>query len=95
MRKLFYALPFLVFGLCVLMMEPTISRLIVVGLAWLTFLIEYRYGGESREGEELVALGVSTALVLMPLYRAVSLILAVSIFLLELAALFIKFKLKG
>ncbi|AIU70327.1 hypothetical protein TEU_08275 [Thermococcus eurythermalis] len=61
MRKLFYALPFLVFGLCVLMMEPTISRLIVVGLAWLTFLIEYRYGGESREGEELVALGVSTA----------------------------------
>ena len=61
MRKLFYALPFLVFGLCVLMMEPTISRLIVVELAWLTFLIEYRYGGESREGEELVALGVSTA----------------------------------
>lgn len=31
----------------------------------------------------------------MPLYRAISLILAVSIFLLELAALFIKFKLKG
>lgn len=95
MRKLFYALPFLVFGLCVLMMEPTISRLIVVGLAWLTFLIEYRYGGESREGEELVALGVSTAVVLMPLHRAVSLILAVSMFVLELAALFIKFKLKG
>lgn len=95
MRRLFYALPFLVFGLCVLMMEPTISRLIVVGLAWLTFLIEYRYGGESREGEELVALGVSTALVLMPLHVTVSLILAVSIFLLELAALFIKFKLKG
>lgn len=95
MRRLFYALPFLVFGLCVLMMEPTISRLIVVGLAWLTFLIEYRYGGESREGEELVALGASTAVVLMPLHPVVSLILAVSIFLLELAALFIKFKLKG
>ncbi|HDZ35903.1 MAG TPA: hypothetical protein ENH81_03180 [Thermococcus sp.] len=95
MRRLFYALPFLIFGFCALMIEPTISRLIVVGLAWLTFLIEYRYGGESREGEELVALGVSTAVVLMPLHRAVSLILAVSMFVLELAALFIKFKLKG
>lgn len=95
MRRLFYALPFLIFGFCALMIEPTIPRLIVVGLAWLTFLIEYRYGGESREGEELVALGVSTAVVLMPLHRAVSLILAVSMFVLELAALFIKFKLKG
>ena len=95
MRRLFYALPFLIFGFCALMMEPTISRLIIVGLAWLTFLIEYCYGGESREGEELVALGVSTAVVLMPLHRAVSLILAVSMFVLELAALFIKFKLKG
>ena len=95
MRRLFYALPFLIFGFCALMIEPTISRLIVVGLAWLTFLIEYRYGGESREGEELVALGVSTAVVLMPLHRAVSLILAVSMFVLELAALFIKFKLKS
>ncbi|MCD6372778.1 MAG: hypothetical protein J7L37_04435 [Thermococcus sp.] len=95
MRRLFYALPFLIFGFCALMMELTIPRLVIVGLTWLTFALEYRYGGESKEGEELVALGVSISTVLMPVHQVLSVILALFIFMLEVTALFVKFKVKA
>ncbi|NJE03212.1 hypothetical protein [Thermococcus sp. MV11] len=95
MRRLFYALPFLVLGLGLLFWEPTVARAAVVLLGWLTFALEYRYGGGSREGEELVALGVSVPLLLLPISQTLAEFLAVFMFVLELAALFVKFKLKA
>ncbi|ASJ04384.1 hypothetical protein [Thermococcus barossii] len=95
MRRLFYALPFLVFGLGLLFWEPTVARAAVVLLGWLTFALEYRYGGGSREGEELVALGVSVPLYLLLINQTLAELLAVFMFVLELAALFVKFKLKA
>ena len=95
MRRLFYALPFLVLGLGLLFWEPTVARAAVVLLGWLTFALEYRYGGGSREGEELVALGVSVPLLLMLLpsiYQTLAEFLAVFMFLLEMTVLFVKFK---
>jgi hypothetical protein len=95
MRRLFYALPFLVLGLGLLFWEPTVARAAVVLLGWLTFALEYRYGGGSREGEELVALGVSVPLLLLPISQTLAELLVVFMFVLELAALFVKFKLKA
>ncbi|WP_099210401.1 hypothetical protein [Thermococcus henrietii] len=68
MRRVLYALPFLLIGLGVLMVELTVYRLLVVGLNWLTFLIEYRCGGEGRGGE-LVAIGIATSLALSLCHR--------------------------
>ncbi len=67
MRRLYIAVPFLVYSMAYLfwMFRPVLAFFVL--LNWLTFLLEYRYGGESREGEELVAFGVSMALVLLPL----------------------------
>jgi len=89
MRRIFYALPFLLFGLCALMVELTVARLIIVGLAWLTFLIEYRYGGEGRKGE-LVAIGIATSLALLLVSPAMSKVLAVFTFLLVLSGNYLK-----
>ncbi len=67
MRRLYIAVPFLVYSLAYLfwMFRPVLAFFVL--LNWLTFLLEYLYGGESRECEELVAFGVSMALVLLPL----------------------------
>lgn len=94
MRRLLIALPFLLFGLGVLFWRLTFTRTIVVLLNWLTFALEYRYGGESREGEELVAVGVSGSSVMLPVHPTFAEAFAVFMFMLELAALFVKFKLK-
>ncbi|KUH33602.1 hypothetical protein APY94_05255 [Thermococcus celericrescens] len=92
MRRLLYALPFLLFGLGLLFWQLTFTRTIVVFLGWLTFALEYRYGGESRENDELVALGISMSIVLMPLHEAIAEILALFTFILVMTALVIKFK---
>ena len=89
MKKVLYALPFLLFGLGVLMMELTVDRLLVVGLNWLTFFIEYRYSGEGREGE-LVAIGIATSFALLPMSLAISRVLAVFTFLLVLSGNYMK-----
>ncbi|NJE30941.1 hypothetical protein E3E38_07785 [Thermococcus sp. 18S1] len=92
MRRLLYALPFLFLGLALLFWRLTPTGAMVVLLAWLTFVLEYRYGGESREGDELVALGVSISVLLLPLHEAIAEILALFIFILAMTALVIKFK---
>jgi hypothetical protein len=89
MRRVLYALPFLLIGLGVLMVELTGYRLLVVGLNWLTFLIEYRYGGEGREGE-LVAIGIATSLALLPVSPTISKVLAVFTLLLVLGGNYMK-----
>ena len=89
MRRVLYALPFLLIGLGVLMVELTVYRLLVVGLNWLTFLIEYRYGGEGRGGE-LVAIGIATSLALLPVSPAISKVLAVFTLLLVLGGNYMK-----
>ncbi|NJE60905.1 hypothetical protein E3E51_03955 [Thermococcus sp. 21S7] len=91
-RRLFYAIPFLLFGLGLLFWQLTFARAMVVLLGWLTFAMEYRYGGESREGDELVALGISMPVVLIPVHEAIAETLALFIFILVMADLFIKFK---
>ncbi|NJE10047.1 hypothetical protein [Thermococcus sp. MAR1] len=93
MRRLLIALPFLVLGLFYLFMELRMGYLMVVLLGWLTFALEYRYGGESKEGEELVAFSVSASIVIAPLHVAFAEVFAVFIFLMEVASLFAKFKL--
>ncbi|AEK72476.1 hypothetical protein GQS_02875 [Thermococcus sp. 4557] len=92
MRRLLLALPFLILGVLYLFVDFRETPLIIVALNWLTFALEYRYGGESKEGEELVALGVSMSILLLPLHEAIAEILALFIFILVMTALFIKFK---
>lgn len=91
-RSIFYALPFLLFGLGLLFWQLTFTRTIVIFLAWLTFALEYRYGGESRESDELAALGISMSIVLLPLHEAIAEILALFIFILVMTVLVIKFE---
>ncbi|GAB6102104.1 hypothetical protein JCM16138_13270 [Thermococcus atlanticus] len=93
MRRLFLALPFLILGILYLFMELRQDYLMIVTLNWLTFALEYRYGGESREGEELVAFGVSGSTVIMPVHTTFAEVFAAFMFLMEMASLFAKFKL--
>ena len=93
MRRLLIALPFLVLGLFYLFMELRMDYLMVLLLGWLTFALEYRYGGESREGEELVAFSVSASIVIAPLHMTFAEVFAAFIFMMEVASLFAKFKL--
>ncbi|NJE06244.1 hypothetical protein E3E36_08835 [Thermococcus sp. M36] len=95
MRRLFFALPFLAIGVLYLFMDLRETPLIIVTLGWLTFALEYRYGGESKDGEELIALGISMSVVLMPIHQALAELLALFMFILELTVLFVKFKLKA
>ncbi|WP_457741394.1 hypothetical protein [Thermococcus sp.] len=94
MRKLFYSLPFLFFGFGLMFWWFNFIRALVVVLGLLTFALEYRYGGESRETEELVAIGISMSNLLLPVFPTFSEVLAVFIFLLEFASLLIARRLK-
>jgi len=89
MKKVLYALPFLFFGLGVLMMELTVDRLLVVGLNWLTFFIEYRYSGEGRRGE-LIAIAIATSIALLPVSQALSQVLTAFNFLTVLGGNYLK-----
>ena len=89
MKNVLYALPFLLFGLGVLMVGLTVARLLIVGLNWLTFFTEYRYGGDGRRGE-LVAIGIATSLALLPISQAISQVLATFNFLLVLGGNYMK-----
>lgn len=90
MRRLLYALPFLLFGLVLLFVELTLEKVFVVGINCLTFVIEYRYSDGNREGDELAALGISMSLVLLPMYPSVSKLLALFMLLLVLGGLYIR-----
>jgi len=89
MKKVLYALPFLFFGLGVLMMELTVDRLLVVGLNWLTFFIEYRYSGEGRRGD-LIAIGIATSFALLLVSPAISKVLAAFNFLIALGGSYLR-----
>jgi len=95
MRRLYFAVPFLIYSLAYLfwMFRPTIAFFVI--LNWLVFLLEYSYGGESREGEELVAFGVSMALILLPLGGHITLfaeVFTVFMFVFEFFSILIKAK---
>ncbi|WP_148882434.1 hypothetical protein [Thermococcus aciditolerans] len=94
MRKLLYALPFLILATGFLMVDFRPAVIVPITLNWLTFWLEYRYGSESKEGDELIALGISMSSVLIPAHQAFAELLAFVIFVLELTALFVKFKLR-
>ncbi|WP_297499683.1 hypothetical protein [Thermococcus sp.] len=66
MRRLYWAVPFLAYPLAYLFWEFRPALAFFVALNWLVFLMEYRYGGESKESEELTVFGVSMALLLLP-----------------------------
>jgi|GEM_PF-3574236 len=93
MRRILIAVPFLIIGLAYLLMDFNEASLVTMTLNWLTFMLEYRYGGESREAEELVAFGVSGSSVLLPLHPAFAEGFAVFMFAMEMAGLFARFRL--
>ena len=95
MRRLLVAIPFLIIGLAYLSVNFQKAVFITMVLNWLTFALEYRYGGESREGEELVAIGVSGSSILLPTHPSFAEGLAVFMFVMEIAGLFAKFKLRA
>ena len=93
MRRLYWAVPFMVYSIAYLLWEfqPTIAFFLV--LDWLAFLIEYRYGGESKKGEEMTVFGVAAALVILPLGGYVTMfaeVITAFMFSLELAGAFVK-----
>ncbi|QDA31154.1 hypothetical protein FH039_05460 [Thermococcus indicus] len=94
MRRLLFALPFLLAGFLYLFMDFRETPMIILTLGWLAFALEYRYDGESTESDELVALAISMSVVLIPLHEGVAEILALFIFILVMTALFIKFKMR-
>lgn len=99
MRRLYWAIPFLLFLVAYLFGYLKISALAVTLLNWATFLLEYRYGGESKEAEELIVIGLVTSSVLITLgeelFRLLAIVEAFSLFLLELTATFLKLKLRS
>ena len=94
MRRLYWAIPFLLFLVAYLFGNLTIPALVVTLLNWATFLLEYRYGGESKEAEELIVIGLVTSSVLITfgeeLFRLLAIVEAFSLFLLEFTAAFVK-----
>lgn len=93
MRRLYYSLPFLLFATGYLLWEFRMTPAVIVLLNWLTFFMEHRYGGESKEGEELIAVGiiVSSSLWLGGgSLISIAEFLALFVFILEFTSLLIK-----
>ncbi|WP_054840477.1 hypothetical protein [Thermococcus sp. JCM 11816] len=61
MRRLYYALPFLLIATGYVLWNVRITPGIIALFNWLTFFLELRYGGESKEGEELVAMSIAVS----------------------------------
>lgn len=99
MRRLYWAVPFLLFLVAYLFGHLTLPALAVTLLNWGTFLLEYRYGGESKEAEEMVVVGLVTSSALIvfeeELFRVLAVVGAFSLFFLEFTATFFKLKLKS
>ncbi|ASJ06920.1 hypothetical protein [Thermococcus pacificus] len=99
MRRLYWAVPFRLFLAAYLFWSLTLPALVVTLLNWGTFLLEYRCGGESKEAEELVVVGLvtSSALIVLEeeLFRVLAVVEAFSLFLLEFTAAFFKLKVRG
>ncbi len=93
MRRLYWAVPFLIYDLLLLCYMFVIQNIAVALFNLLTFFLEYRYGGESKEGEELVVGGIVMSSILVPLgglFSSFAVLLAGFMFLLELTATFVK-----
>jgi hypothetical protein len=93
MRRLYYTLPFLLFATGYVLREFRETPAIIMLLNWLTFFLENSYGGESKEGEGLITVGiiVSSSLWLgRGFLVALAEFLALFIFILELTSLLIK-----
>jgi hypothetical protein len=93
MRRLYYALPFLLIATAYLVWNVRITLGVIVILNWLTFFLECRYGGESKEGEELIALGIAASSSLglgRGVFASIGKFLALFIFILELTSLIVK-----
>jgi len=93
MRKLYWAVPFLIYDAVLLFWAFVFSNVMVVLLNFLTFMLEYRYGGESKESEELVVFSIALSSLLLPLggvFSSFALLLAGFVFFLELAVVFLK-----
>ncbi|ASI99693.1 hypothetical protein [Thermococcus celer] len=92
MRRLFVSLAFLLPGTFYIAVNFRPDYLAAVLLGWLTFALEYRYGSKGKAEEELVAVGVSTPMLLLPLNATLAEALVASVFVIELAVLMFKFK---
>ena len=93
MRRLYWAVPFLLYNVFYSFWVYVLPNVVVAFFNLLTFLIEYRYGGESKEGEELVVFGIALSSLLLPvgdLVASFASALAGFMFFLELTAAFVK-----
>jgi hypothetical protein len=93
MRRLYYALPFLLFATGYVFWDFRETPAIIVLLNWLTFFMGHRYGGESKEGEELVAVSITVSSSLWlggGLLISLAEFLALFVFILEFMSLLIK-----
>ena len=93
MRRLYWAVPFLIYDLFLLCYMFVLQNVAVALFNLLTFFIEYRYGGESKEGEELAVVGIVMSSALVPLgglFSSFAVLLAGFMFFLELTAAFVK-----
>ena len=93
MRRLYWAIPFLMYEAAYLFLVFVLPNVAVAFFNLLTFLIEYRYGGESKEGEELTAVGIIMSSLLLPLGGSIASFAAVFagfLFFLEFTAAFVK-----
>ncbi|ASJ08988.1 hypothetical protein A3L11_07010 [Thermococcus siculi] len=93
MKRLYWAIPFLLYEAAYLFWRLTIPGLTVMVSNLLTFFVEYRYGGESRESEELIAVGIAMSSLLLPIGGSITsfaTIFAGFLFLLEFTAAFVR-----
>jgi len=93
MRRLYWAVPFLIYDAAYLSWVFVLPNVAVTFFNLLTFLLEYRYGGESKEGEELVVACIAGSSLLLPLggvFSSFAVLLTGFMFFLELAAAFVK-----
>ncbi len=92
MRRLHWAVPFLIYDLLLPCYIFVLQNVALAFFNLLTFLLEYRYGGELKGEEELVVVSIATSSILIPLgglFSSFAVLLAGFMFLLELVAAFV------